>query len=66
MLCMAEFWTLPSKWESLRTNVVELENVSVSYNSHPVLKEITLRVDSGEKVVLIGSRYMNSIRTVPH
>ena len=52
---MAQFWTLLSNWESLRTNVVELENVSVSYNSHPVLKEITLRVDPGEKVVLIGS-----------
>jgi phosphonate transport system ATP-binding protein len=35
--------------------VVDLANVSVTYNSVPVLKDVSLKVDSGEKVVLIGS-----------
>jgi phosphonate transport system ATP-binding protein len=35
--------------------LVDLANVSVTYNSVPVLKDVSLKVGSGEKVVLIGS-----------
>ena len=35
--------------------MVDLANVSVTYNSVPILKDVSLKVGRGEKVVLIGS-----------
>ena len=32
-----------------------LDHISISYNHTPVLKDISLHIDAGEKVVLIGA-----------
>ncbi len=36
------------------TKIFDLKNVSVNYESTPVLRDISLRVESGEKIAIIG------------
>lgn len=38
----------------MSTNLLSVENVSVSYSSKPVLQEVSIKVDPGEMVLLLG------------
>lgn len=52
---LIEYWSMENtEIEALKEPVVQLENVVISHDEEPLLKDVNLRLDAGEFVYLIG------------
>jgi ABC-type Fe3+/spermidine/putrescine transport system ATPase subunit len=38
----------------LKMNIIEFKNVSKNYNGHPAVKNFSMKIDDGERIVILG------------